>query len=61
VDTEHFLPIKLSLYDRDNQLYAHYEYHRLRLNPGLAPKAFRLSPVADAPQLPAQTQESGSP
>jgi outer membrane lipoprotein-sorting protein len=61
VDTQHFLPIKLSLYDWDNQLYAHYEYQRLRLNPDLGPEAFRLSPVVDAPPLPAQTPESGSP
>ena len=61
MDTEHFPPIKLSLYDWDNQLYAHYEYHRLRLNPDLGPEAFCLSPVGDAPPLPAQTQESGSP
>jgi len=53
VDTEHVLPIKLVLYDWDNQLYASYEYQNVRLNPGLGPEAFRLTPVLDEqPQPP---------
>jgi hypothetical protein len=47
VDAEYFLPTKLSLYDWDDQLYAYYEYRRLRLNPGLGPEAFRLTPALD--------------
>ena len=52
VDTAYFLPTKLSLYDWDNQLYADYEYQRLRLNPGLGPEAFRLPPVIGAQENP---------
>jgi outer membrane lipoprotein-sorting protein len=61
VDTEHFLPIKLALYDWKNQLYAYYEYQRLRLNPELGPEAFRLMPALDEQPLPAQEQEPTSP
>jgi hypothetical protein len=45
VDKEHYLPTRLYIYDWDNQLYEHYEYHRLRLNPGLGPDAFTISPA----------------
>ena len=52
VDTAYFLPIRLSLYDWDNQLYAYYEYQSLRLNPGLGPEAFRLAPAPDVQSPP---------
>lgn len=59
VDREHDLPIKLHIYDWDNQLYEHYEYHRLRLNPGLEPDAFTIS--VEAPAQPStQTTEIAS-
>jgi outer membrane lipoprotein-sorting protein len=61
VDAEHFLPIRLSLYDWDGELYAHYEYQRIRVNPGLGAEAFRLAPALDAPPPSAQTHESTSP
>lgn len=61
VDAEHFLPIRLSLYDWDGELYAYYEYQRLRVNPGLGAEAFRLAPALDAPPPPAQAHESASP
>ena len=61
VDTAHFLPIKLSLYDWDHQLYAYYEYRSLRLNPGLGPEAFRLGPARDVQSSPAQLHEDTSP
>jgi outer membrane lipoprotein-sorting protein len=49
VDKEYYLPIRLDLYDWNNQLYAHYEYRDLRLNPGLGPEAFRLPAVEQIP------------
>jgi len=61
VDTAYFLPIKLSLYDWDNQLYAYYEYRGLRLNPGLGPEAFRLAPVPDVQSPPTWAHENTSP
>jgi len=61
VDTVHFLPIKLSLYDWDHQLYAYYEYRSLRLNPGLGPEAFRLEPALDVQSPRAQPHEDTSP
>ncbi len=48
VDKEYYLPTRLYIYDWDNQLYEHYEYHRLRLNPGLGPEAFTISPAEEA-------------
>jgi len=60
VDAEHFLPIRLSLYDWDGELYAYYEYQRLCVNPGLGAEAFRLAPALDAPP-PARVHESTSP
>lgn len=57
VDKEHYLPIKLHIYDWNNKLYEHYEYHRLRLNPGLGPKAF-LMPTEDAAQSSTQATEA---
>ena len=54
VDAEHFLPTRLALYNWDNKIYAHYEYHRIRLNPGLGPEALRLAPLPDVPPPPAQ-------
>jgi outer membrane lipoprotein-sorting protein len=48
VDREYDLPIKLYIYDWDNQLYEHYEYRRLHLNPGLKPDAFDISGEAQA-------------
>ena len=44
VDKEFYLPTKVLIYDWDNQLCEQYEYHRLRLNPGLGKEAFRLDP-----------------
>ena len=61
VDTVHFLPIRLSLYDWDHQLYAYYEYRSLRLNPGLGPEAFRLEPALDVQSPRAQPHEDTSP
>jgi hypothetical protein len=61
VDTAHFLPIKLSLYDWNHQLYAHYEYRDLHLNPGLGPEAFHLAPAFDVQSPPAQAHENTSP
>ena len=61
VDMAHFLPIKLSLYDWDNQLYADYEYRSLRLNPGLGPEAFRLTPALDVESPPTRAHENTSP
>ena len=60
IDQEHVLPIKLHIYDWDNQLYEHYEYHRLRLNPGLGPDAFRLAPgvTVDVPTAAAEENRS---
>jgi outer membrane lipoprotein-sorting protein len=57
VDKEHYLPIKLHIYDWNNKLYEHYEYHRLRLNPGLGPKAF-IMPTADSAQSSNQEMEA---
>jgi outer membrane lipoprotein-sorting protein len=61
VDTAYFLPIKLSLYDWDNQLYAYYEYRSLRLNPGLGPEAFHLAPAPDVQSPPAWAHENTFP
>jgi hypothetical protein len=61
VDTAYFLPIKLSLYDWDDQLYAYYEYQNLHLNPGLGPEAFRLAPAHDVQSPPARAHENTSP
>jgi len=61
VDTAYFLPIKLSLYDWDNQPYAYYEYRSLRLNPGLGPEAFHLAPAPDVQSPPAWAHENMSP
>ena len=49
VDMESYLPTRLHIYDWDNQLYEHYEYYRLRLNPGLGPDAFLISSAERAP------------
>lgn len=46
IDEEYHLPTKMLVYTWDNALYAHYEYHRLTLNPGLGPEAFQLEPVS---------------
>ncbi len=59
VDMEHYLPTKLYIYDWDNQLYEHYEYHRLRLNPGLNPEAFRI-PDENPALSPTKTTEVAS-
>ena len=45
IDKAQHLPTRLLVYSWDNQLYAHYEYRRLKLNPGLGPEAFKLPPV----------------
>ena len=45
IDKAQHLPTRLLVYDWDDQLYAHYEYHRLKLNPGLDSEAFELPPV----------------
>lgn len=44
IDQGNFLPTKVLIYDWNNQLCEQYEYHRLRLNPGLGSEAFRLDP-----------------
>jgi outer membrane lipoprotein-sorting protein len=61
VDMEHFLPIRLVLYDWSNQIYAYYEYRNLRLNPGLGPEAFRLAPTPDGEAPSARAHENTSP
>lgn len=48
VDQKYYLPTRLYIYDWDNQLYEHYEYRRLRLNPGLGSEAFTISPAEPA-------------
>ena len=59
VDKENYLPTKLHIYDWDNKLYEHYEYHRLRLNPGLGPGAFTM-PTKDSAQSSTQATEDTS-
>jgi outer membrane lipoprotein-sorting protein len=59
IDHEYDLPTKLYIYDWDNQLYEHYEYHRLRLNPGLKPDAFSI-PGETPAQPSAQTMENAT-
>lgn len=61
VDKDHYLPIKVRIYNGDNQLYEHYEYHRLQLNPGLAQEAFHLAPAVKLPPPTATAEELGSP
>lgn len=56
IDEEYLLPTKMLVYTWDNELYAHYEYHQLTLNPGLGPEAFQLGP-ASAPAPPDKNEE----
>ncbi len=49
IDQENHLPIRLDVYDWNDQLYASYEYRNLHLNPGLPPEAFVLDAVKPAP------------
>ena len=61
IDHAFYLPTRLQLYTRDNQLYAYYEYRRLQLNPGLSPEDFRI-PTSLPPQLPAvEARETSAP
>jgi outer membrane lipoprotein-sorting protein len=59
VDQEYHLPTRLYIYNWDNQLYEHYEYHRLRLNPGLNPEAFVI-PAETPAQSSTQTTENAT-
>ena len=59
IDKAQFLPTRLLLYDWDNQLHAHYEYHRLRLNPRLGPKDFELPPLTWLPPVSAESDNEG--
>lgn len=59
VDKAHHLPTRLLVYDWNNQLYAHYEYRRLKLNPGLRPEAFKLPPVKVLPSISAESDDKG--
>jgi outer membrane lipoprotein-sorting protein len=59
IDKAHHLPTRLLVYDWNNQLYAHYEYHRLKLNPGLSPKIFKLPPVKVIPPVSAESDNEG--
>jgi outer membrane lipoprotein-sorting protein len=59
VDKKSYLPIRIDLYDWENQLYASYAYHRLQLNPGLTHEAFMLQPVTAAPASQA-TRDQGT-
>jgi outer membrane lipoprotein-sorting protein len=61
VDKDHYLPTKLLIYDWDNQLYEHYEYHRLRLNPGLGPEEFRIPAPVQVQTPAAEAEEFASP
>jgi outer membrane lipoprotein-sorting protein len=60
IDTEYYLPTKLRVYDWSNQLYEHYEYHQLRLNPGLDAKAFQLPPIMSGESSEAENHQLGS-
>ena len=42
IDNALYLPLKTKIVDWDDQLYEHYEYHQLNLNPGLGSEAFQL-------------------
>jgi outer membrane lipoprotein-sorting protein len=55
IDQEYYLPTRMDIYNWDNQLYAHYAYHQLRLNPGLSDEAFQLdAAVSDQPSPPTE-------
>ncbi len=57
VDKAHHLPTRLLVYNWNDQLYAHYEYQRLKLNPGLTSKAFELAPVRLMPSVSAEPDD----
>jgi Protein of unknown function (DUF1571) len=59
IDKAYHLPTRLLVYDWHDQLYAHYEYRRLKLNPGLSPKAFQLPPVKVIPPVSAESDDKG--
>ncbi|HXV78557.1 MAG TPA: DUF1571 domain-containing protein [Candidatus Binatia bacterium] len=59
IDKAHHLPTRLLVYDWNNQLYAHYEYRRLKLNPGLRPEAFTLPPVKVHQPASAESNDKG--
>ena len=59
IDKAHHLPTRLRVYDWNNQLYAHYEYRRLKLNPGLSPEAFTLPPVEVHQPASAESDDEG--
>ncbi|MBN1554962.1 MAG: DUF1571 domain-containing protein [Phycisphaerae bacterium] len=40
LDIELLLPLRIVGYDRDNSLLCNYEYHEVKLNPGLKPRDF---------------------
>lgn len=60
LDKEHYLPVRLSVYNWENELHAYYEYRQLRLNPGLKSAAFELDPVQKS-RTPANTEATFSP
>jgi outer membrane lipoprotein-sorting protein len=51
IDKAYYLPTRVQIYDWDNQLYEHYEYRQLQLNPGLDDADFRL-PSAEQAERP---------
>jgi outer membrane lipoprotein-sorting protein len=61
IDKDHYLPTKLLIYDWDNQLYEQYEYHRLRLNPGLGPEEFRIPAAVQVQPPAAEAEEFADP
>jgi hypothetical protein len=60
IDKASYLPIRVEIYNWDNDLYEYYAYHRLQLNPGLDATAFRLPSVehAEHPKLGTQKWEA---
>lgn len=51
IDQASYLPTRVQIYNWDNQLYEHYEYRQLQLNPGLDDADFRL-PSAEPGERP---------
>ena len=60
IDKEYYLPTRLHIYDWDNQLYEHYEYHQLRLNPHLGREAFHIAPAAQKGPSEAMADKEGA-
>lgn len=59
LDEEHYLPVRVRVYNWDNEPYAYYEYRNLRLNPGLGPAAFKLD-QAKLPGMPSTAEAATS-